>query len=152
MPPSPASGPVDGAAPSSPPSVRVAVALLATLAALLLLYVLITGIGRAGLLEALTESGLSRGEAERYLLVNSTAPLALGLLHAVSAWALATQRSWSRWTGLTGSVALALLVVSTVLTAGGVTAVSLLQLVLSVAAAASVMARTTREWLAAARG
>ena len=147
--PDPAGG---AAAPQSPPSVRVAVALLATLAVLLLLYVTIAWLGRDGLLEALTESGLTRAEAERFLLVNSTAPLVLGLLYGLSAWALSAHRPWSRWTGLTGSVVLALLVTSTMLTAGGVTVVSLLLLVLSVAAAASLLARTTRDWLVATRG
>ncbi|MDK3255523.1 hypothetical protein [Blastococcus capsensis] len=142
----------EGATPQPPPSVRVAVALLGTLAALLLLYVAITWLGRDGLTEALTESGLSRAEAEQFLLVNSTAPLVLGLLYAVSAWGLSSHRSWARWTGVAGSVVLALLVISTMLTAGGVTVISLLLLVLSVAAAASLLAGTTRDWLAAASG
>jgi hypothetical protein len=132
--------------------VRVAVALLATLAVLLLLYVAITWLGRDGLITALTRSGLTQAEARQYLVVNSTAPLVLGLVYGVSAWALSSRRSWSRWAGLAGTVVLALLILSTMLTAGGVTVVSLLLLVLSVAAATSLMARTTRDWLVAARG
>ena len=127
-------------------------ALLTTLTLLLLLYVAITWLGRDGLVQALTASGLSRAEAERYLLINSTAPLVLGVVCGVSTWGLTAHRSWSRWTGLAGSVVLALLVLSTMLTAGGVTVVSLLLLVLSVSAAASLMAGTTRDWLVAPRG
>ena len=131
---------------------RVAIALLATLSLLLLIYVTMTSLGRERLLATLTESGLSRAEAERYLLINSTAPLVLGLLHGLSVAGLAAHRSWSRWTGLASSVVLALLILSTMLTAGGVTVVSLLLLVLSVSAAASLVAATTRDWLAAPRG
>ena len=147
----PASSPTP-ADSQTPPSVRVALALLATLAVLILLYVLITWLGWDGLVTALTEAGLTREEARQYLVVNLTAPLVLGILYALSAWALSTHRSWGRWTGLAGTVVLALLMLSTMLTAGGITLVSLLLLVLSVAAATSLAARTTRDWLAAPRG
>lgn len=145
-PPPPASG---APLPQKPPSVRVAVALLATLAALILLYVIVTLLGWDGLITALTDAGLTREEARRYLLVNSTAPGFIGLLSAVSAWGLATRRSWARWTGLAAAVVLALILVSAILSAGGVTVISLLLLVLSVAAATSLVARTTRDWLSA---
>ncbi|MCZ2859127.1 hypothetical protein [Blastococcus sp. VKM Ac-2987] len=135
--------------PQKPPSVRVAVALLATLAALILLYVVISLLGWDGLVTALTEAGLTREEAQRYLLINTTAPGSIGLVYAVSAWGLATRRSWARWTGLAAAVVLALILVSAILSAGGVTVISLLLLVLSVAAATSLVARTTRDWLAA---
>ncbi|MGY2064309.1 hypothetical protein [Blastococcus sp. SYSU DS0619] len=146
--PRPASGPPT---PDKPPSVRVAVALLAALAVLILLYVIVSLLGWDGLVRALTEAGLTEEEAQRYLVINTTAPGFIGLVYAVSAWGLATRRSWARWTGLAGSVVLALLLVSAILSAGGVTVVSLLLLVLSVAAATSLVARTTRDWLAAGR-
>ncbi|TYP87914.1 hypothetical protein [Blastococcus xanthinilyticus] len=152
MPASSSPTPADGsAAPETPPSVRVALALLATLAVLLLIYVVVTVLGWDGLVTALVEVGLTAEEARQYLIVNTTAPLAMGLLYGVSAWALSTHRSWGRWSGLAGTAALALLVLATMLTAGGVTLISLLLLVLSVAAAASLAARTTRDWLAAPR-
>lgn len=135
-----------------PVSARVAVALLATLALLLLLYVVITWLGRDGLLEVLTEAGLTRAEAEQYVIVNTTAPAVLGLVLGVSAWALGSRRSWGRWTGVAAAAVLGLLVLSTVVTAGGITVVSLLLLVLSIAAATSLLAQPTREWLAPARG
>ena len=128
---------------------RVAIALLATLAVLLLLYVTVTWLGRDGLIQALTTSGLTQEEAEQFLLVNTTAPLVMGLVYGVSAAGLARRRTWGRWAGVVAAVVLAGLVISTMLTAGGVTVVSLMLLVLAVAAAASLMARTTREWLAA---
>ena len=142
----------DPGAPQKPPSVRVALALLATLAVLLLLYVAVTWLGRDGLIQALTDAGLTRGQAEQFLLVNTTAPLAMGLAFAVSAGALGSRRPWARWTGLAAAVVLAVLVLAAMVSAGGITVVSLLLLVLSVAAATSLMARTTREWLARPAG
>jgi len=135
-----------------PPSVRVALALLATLAVLLLLYVAVTFLGRDGLIQALTDAGLTRRAAERFLLVNMTAPLAMGLVFAASAGGLGSRRRWARWTGLAAAVVLALLVFLTMTSAGGGTVVSLLLLVLTVAAATSLMARTTKEWLSGPAG
>jgi len=80
------------------------------------------------------------------------APLLMGEVFGVSDAALANRRSWARWTGLVAAVLLAVLVLSAVVSAGGITVVSLLLLVLSVAAATSLFARTTREWLATAAG
>lgn len=152
MPPTPRSGPVDrDPTPQAPPSVRVAMALLATLAVLLLLYVTITWLGRDGVTQALTEAGLTPDEARQFLLVNTSAPLVLGIAYALSAWAVSRHRRWGLWTGVVSTVVLALVLLSTMLTAGGVTVVALLLLVLSVAAAASLVARTTRDWLAAGR-
>ena len=138
-----------GALPQSPPSVRVSVTLLSTLAVLLLLYVTVTWLGRDGLIEALTDSGLTRAEAEQFLVINTSAPLVMDLLFGVSAWGVAKRHSWGRWAGVVAAVVLAGLVSTAMLTAGGVTVVSLLLVVLAVAAAASLLARTTREWLAA---
>ncbi|HYH24081.1 MAG TPA: hypothetical protein VD834_01930 [Blastococcus sp.] len=153
MPASPAPRPGDPGSPApKPSSVRVALALLSTLAVLLLVYVTITWLGRDGLMVALTDAGLTRPEAERFLLINTMAPLLMGVVFGVSAAALANRRSWARWTGLVAAVLLAVLVLSAVVSAGGITVVSLLLLVLSVAAATSLFARTTREWLATAAG
>lgn len=150
MPTAPLPPPDSGSpTPQKPPSVRVAVALLATLAVLILLYVVITLLGWDGLVRVLTEAGATQEEARRYLLINTTAPGVTGLVYAVSAWGLATRRPWARWTGLAAAVVLALILVSAILSAGGVTVISLLLLVLSVAAATSLVARTTRDWLAA---
>ncbi|MCF6744392.1 hypothetical protein E9529_08905 [Blastococcus sp. KM273128] len=152
MPADPRPRPVHGdASPPAPPSVRVAMALLATLAVLLLLYVTITWLGRDGVRQALVEAGLTADEAQQFLLVNTTAPLVLGIAYAVSAWAVSGGRRWGQWTGLVSTIVLALVLLSTMLTAGGVTVVALLLLVLSVGAAASLFARTTRDWLAARR-
>ena len=148
MPAEPRPRPADGdPTRQAPPSARVAIALLATLAALLLLYVTITWLGREGVVEALTEAGLTRDEAQQFLLVNTTAPLVLGIGYGVSAWALAGRRRWGRWAGLVATIVLAVVLLSTMLTAGGATVVALLLLVLSVAAATSLAARTTRDWV-----
>ncbi|NEK86087.1 hypothetical protein GCU60_09995 [Blastococcus saxobsidens] len=150
MPASSTPRPADsGALPQSPPSVRVAIALLSTLAVLLLLYVTVTWLGRDGLVQALTDSGLTPAEAEQFLVINTAAPLVMGLVYGIAAFGVSRRRSWGRWTGLVAAVVLAGLVATTMLTAGGVTVVSLLLFVLAVATATSLLARTTREWLAA---
>jgi hypothetical protein len=153
VPATPAPSPADPATPAQkPPSVRVAIGLLAALAALLLLYAALTFFGRDGVRQALTTAGLTRAEAEQFLLVNVTSSLVLGVTYAVSAVAVERGRAWGRWTGLLAATVLVLLMLTTMLSAGGVSVVSLLQLVLSASAAASLLARTTREWLAPTGG
>ncbi|WP_104526253.1 hypothetical protein [Blastococcus atacamensis] len=153
MPATPAPRPADPASPSQkPPSVRVAIGLLAALAALLLLYAALTFFGRDGVVQALTTAGLDRSAAEQFVLVNLTSSLVLGATYAVSAVAVERGRSWGRWTGLLAAAVLAVLMLSSMLTAGGVSPISLLQLVLAVSAAASLMARPTRDWLASSTG
>ncbi|MCA0145827.1 hypothetical protein [Blastococcus sp. LR1] len=148
MPATPASRPADATSPAQkPPSVRVAIGLLAALAALLLLYAAITFVGRDGVIQALETAGLTRAESEQFVTINLASSLALGVTCAVSAIAVERRRAWGRWTGLLAATVLALLMLSSMVAAGGVTVVSLLQLVLSVSAAASLLARTTREWL-----
>ena len=71
----------------------------------------------------------------------------LGVLVALSAWFLPRRQPWARWVGLATSAALALLTIFSILVAGGVTVFSLLIAVLSVAAVASLMARTTRDYV-----
>ncbi|RBY92041.1 hypothetical protein DQ244_06915 [Blastococcus sp. TBT05-19] len=131
---------------------RVAIGLLGALAALLLLYAALTFFGRDGVIQALATAGLTRAEAEQFVTVNVASSLVLGVTFAVSAIAVERRRAWGRWTGLLAATVLALLMLSSMLAAGGVSAVSLLQLVLSVSAVASLLARTTREWLVPGRG
>ena len=143
----------DAAGPAQkPPSVHVAVGLLAALAALLVLYAVITFLGRDGVVQALRTAGLDRDDAEQFVVVNLTSSLVLGVAYVVSAVAVERGRSWGRWTGVAAAAVLAVLVLSSMLTAGGVSAISLLQLVLAVSAVASLLAGTTRDWLAADAG
>jgi hypothetical protein len=95
---------------------------------------------------------LSPDEATRYVLVSAAPYLVIGLMLAVSAWFLPQRRPWARWTGLLASVLLAGLMLLGMVSIGGVTAISLLVLVLSVAAVSSLLARPTVDWVPRASG
>jgi hypothetical protein len=139
----------DGA-PPMPASARVAVILLGTLAAMLLLYAAITWLGRDGLAEAVGRArpDLSPDEAARFVLVSALPYLVVGVVSAVSAWFLPQRRPWARWSGRTASVLLAGLMLLGMVSIGGVTPISLLVLVLAVAAVTSLLARPTAGWVA----
>jgi hypothetical protein len=140
----------DGAPLTMPASARVAVGLMGLLAAMLLLYAAITWLGRDGIAEALARArpDFSQAEAARYVLVSAAPYLVLGVALAVSAWFLPQRRPWARWTGLAASFLLAGQMLLGMASIGGVTPISLLVLVLSVAAATSLAARTTAGWVA----
>jgi Na+-driven multidrug efflux pump len=126
----------------------VAIALLAVLGVLMLVYVVLIVPGREGAIDSLVAQGQTRAEAEQYLTINTASPLVLGVLFLVSAVALSLGRGWARWTGVVTAAALAGLVLYSILTAGLFGAVPMLLFVLPVAAAASLLARATAEWLA----
>ena len=135
-----------------PVPVRVAVILLGTLAAMLLLYAAITWLGREGLAEAVGRArpDYSPDEAARYVLVDALPYLVIGVALAVSAWFLPQHRRWARWTGLAASLLLAGRMLLGMASIGGVTPISLLVVVLSVAAVTSLLARPTVGWVAGA--
>jgi hypothetical protein len=139
--------------PASPTSVRVAVGVMAALAALLLLNAALTWIGRDGVATAIVESGGSatRAEAEQAVVVWLVPYLVVGLLLLASAVFLPRRRRWAHWAGLAGSAALAALTLVSAFTAGAATAASLLLLVLSLAAITSLAARTTKRWVSRRR-
>ena len=140
----------DGAPTPLPTSARVAVGLMAALGAMLLLYAVITWLGRDGIAQAVGRArpDLSAAEAARYVLVSALPYLAVGVVLVVSAWFLPQRRSWARWTGVAGSFLLAGLMLLGMASVGGVTPISLLVLVLSVAAVTSLVARPTATWIA----
>lgn len=146
------SGP-DSASPPMPPSARVAVVVMAVLAAMLLLYAAVTWLGREGLAQAVGRArpDFSPEEAASYVLVSALPYPVLGVLLAVSAWFLPQRRTWARWSGLAASFLLAALMLLGMASIGGVTPISLLVLVLSVAAVTSLFARPTADWLPRAR-
>jgi hypothetical protein len=141
--------PAQSARPAMPPSVRVAVGVLAVLALLLLSNALLLWVGFDVAVDRIVEEtdGISRAEAEQFVLLSLVPYLVLGLVLAVSAVFLARRQGWARWAGVAATGLLALLTVVSVLATGGVTVASLLLLVLSVAGLASLMAGTTRAWL-----
>ena len=130
-----------------PVPVRVAVAVLAVLGALLLLNAALSWVGREGLIDRVAAArNLSRDAAERYLLLSLLPYVPIGVLAAVSAWWLSLGRPWARWTGIATAVVLGILTVASMGAAGGATLGSLLVVVLSLAALTSLLARTTAEW------
>jgi hypothetical protein len=143
----PASG--EGTTRPMPTSARVAVVVMGVLAAMMLLYAAVTWLGRDGLAEVVRRArpDLSPAEAVRYVLVNALPHLVVGLALTVSAWFLPQRRPWARWTGLTASFLLAGLMLLGMASIGGVTAISLLVLVLAVAAVTSLVARPTGDWV-----
>lgn len=136
-----------------PASVRVAIVVISLLAGILLLYVAVTLLGREGIVDALTgsQSELTRAEAERYVVLNAAAYGVVGLLFAVTAWFLPRRQAWARWMGLAVLVAVALMMLFSMVTAGGVVVSSLLLLVLSIAGITSLAAKSTGEWLPSVR-
>jgi hypothetical protein len=151
-----AEGPASGAdtTRAMPAPARVAVIVMGVLAAMLLLYAAITWLGREGLAEAVGRArpDLSPDEAARYVLVSALPYLVIGLVLAVSAWFLPQRQPWARWTGLAASLLLAGLMLLGMVSIGGVTPISLLVLVLAVAAVTSLLARPTGDWIPRLRG
>ena len=133
-----------------PPSVRVAVGVMAVLALLLLSNAALLGFGFDVAVDRIVDEvdDITRAEARQFVLLSLVPYLVLGLVLAVAAVFLPRRRTWARLAGLTATVLLALLTLVSVLSAGGVTVASLLLLVLSIAGTTSLMARTTRAWMA----
>lgn len=131
-----------------PPSVRVAVVLLAVLAALLLTSALLTWGGRQGVVEQYLRSqpDATRADADRLVLLNVVQGLAFGVLAAVSAWAVARRQPWGRWAGVVTCALLGLLTVWLSVGVGGIAVTSLLLFVLCAGTVSSLLARTTAAW------
>jgi hypothetical protein len=136
-----------------PPSVRVAVIVMSVLAGLLLFYSGLLWVGRQGVIDRLVEDGsIDREDGLRFMLIQLSPYVVLGLLLAASALFLARRQAWARWMGLTAVVIIALLTLASVLLGGIVTILTLLLAVLSMAAITSLLARTTKAWVPPLRG
>jgi len=136
-----------------PPSVRVAVITMSVLAGLLLLYSGLIWFGRQGVIDRLVEDGsIAREDGLRFILIQLSPFVVLGLLLGASAWFLARRQAWARWMGLTAVVIIALLTLISVLLGGIVSILTLLMAVLSMAAISSLLARTTKAWVPPLRG
>lgn len=137
------------ATPVMPSSVRVAVVVLAVLAVLLLSNAALLGFGFDTAVDRIVEDfdDVTRAEAQRFVVLSLVPYTLLGLVQAVAAVFLPRRRTWARWAGLVATALLGLLTLTSVLSSGGVSVVSLLLLVLSIAGVTSLVARTTREWL-----
>ena len=131
-----------------PTSVRVAIIVMSILAGLLLLvtalnlYVLEVRV--AQVVEA---GGVSQDEAERSILLLLLPYLVFGLIFGLSAWFLPRRHPWARWLGLTASAMVATFMAWSAVAAAGVTILSLLLMVLALAAITSLLSRTTSAWM-----
>jgi len=132
-----------------PTPVRLAVGVLAVLAVLLLLYAVVTWMGRATLAQAIVEQSGARSlaEAQRFVLITAAPYVFLGVTAVVAALGLFRRRPWSRFVGLATAAALAVLTLLNAFAVGGVTGTSMFVLLLAVAAVASLLARASAEWL-----
>jgi hypothetical protein len=131
-----------------PPSVRVAVITMSVLAGLLLLYSGLIWFGRQAVIDRLVEDGsIAREDGLRFILIQLSPFVVLGLLLGASAYFLARRQAWARWMGLTAVVIIALLTLISVLLGGIVSILTLLMAVLSMAAISSLLARTTKTWV-----
>jgi uncharacterized protein YggT (Ycf19 family) len=131
-----------------PTSVRVAVIVMSVLAGLLLLvtavnlYVLDEFTARIA-----TEQDIAEADVRRGLLLVLGPYLVLGLIFALAAWFVPRRHPWARWLGLAAAALLAMLQLLAAVTGGGITVLSLLLFVLSLAAISSLAARTTSAWV-----
>jgi hypothetical protein len=147
--------PAEDAPPNGPmpTSVRVAVGLMAVLAALLVLNGAVLWYGYDGAVDRIVRegNGISRADARQYVTLSLVPYLVIGLVLALAAFFLPRRQAWARWIGLAASFLLALLALFSILAAGGITVASLLLLVLSSSAVTSLLARTTRTWVPSLR-
>ena len=131
-----------------PPSVRVAIIVMSVLAGLLLLntalslYVYDEIVGRVTDIQ-----GLSRSDAERTVVLWLAPNFVFGLIFALAAWFVPRRHAWARWLGLAVASMLAVFLLMTAITGGGVTVLTLLLFILCLAAITSLAARTTSRWM-----
>jgi hypothetical protein len=145
-PPQPTDGAPEGT--RAPTSVRVAVVVLWILAGLLLANTALTLVALNGLVDRATRmSTMSRAQAQQGILVSLIPLLLLGVILGLSAWGLGRRHAWARWTGLGAALMLFALTLLTMLAAGSLLLISLLLLVLSMAACTSLLSRSTAEWV-----
>lgn len=131
-----------------PTSVPVAIVVMSILAGLLLLVAAVN-------LYALQEvsariasaQGISRDDAQRSILLLLAPYLVLGLVFALAAWFVPRRHAWARWLGLAAAAMLAVLHVLSAAMGGGITVLTLLLFVLSLATITSLAARPTSAWM-----
>jgi hypothetical protein len=131
-----------------PTSVRVAVVVMSVLAGILLLFAAVN----LYILDEVTArvaemQNTSTSDAQRGVLLLLGPYVVLGLVFALSAWFLPRRHAWARWLGLAASSVVGMLLLLTAIAGGGITAMSLLLFVLTLAAISSLVSRTTSAWM-----
>jgi hypothetical protein len=131
-----------------PASIRVAVIVMSVLAGLLLLNTALSLYVFEEIVDRLAEvQDLPQADAERTVLLWLAPNLVFGLIFALAAWFVPRRHAWARWLGLAVAAMLCIFLLLTAVTGGGVTIVSLLLFVLTLAAITSLAARTTSAWM-----
>ena len=140
------------ARPAMPGSVRIAAIAMGVLASLLLVRALVLWYGYDAAIQEITSKSpdVSRAQAGQLVQVALIPSLVMGVILALAAWFLPRRQPWARWIGLGASAVLTLLTLFSVV-AGAITGASLLVLVLSAAAMASLLARPTSTWVPSLR-
>lgn len=131
-----------------PTSARVAVALLALLAVLLLANAALTWFAQDVLVDRLAaEPGADRAAVAQQLLLFLIAYAIMGLSALLAAVFLPRRHLWARMVGVLVMSLLAVVTLFSIVTTGGVSAYWLLALVASVAAVTSLVSGQTTAWL-----
>lgn len=137
----------------TPTSVRIAVLVMWIMAGLLLADVALSvGSMDAAVTKAASANHVSRSQARTGVLLGVLPVAVLGLMVGASAWGLAHRHAWARWTGLGATLMIFALLVLTLLAAGTLGIVSLLMLLLAIAASITLLSRSTAEWIPRLRG
>jgi hypothetical protein len=132
-----------------PASVRVAAIAMGVLAALLLTYAGLLWYSFDDSVKQIADAakGITEDAARRFVLTLLIPSLLLGVLLALAAWFLPRRQAWARWIGLAASGLLALLMLFSMVTGGGISVVPLLLFVLAAVAVRSLLARSTGTWV-----
>ncbi|MFL6096400.1 MAG: hypothetical protein ACJ71Y_13190, partial [Blastococcus sp.] len=136
--------PTTSTPPIMPASVRVAAFALGVLAALLLTYAGLLWYSFDASVAQIADAtkGVTEDAARRFILTLLIPCLLLGVLLALAAWFLPRRQAWARWMGLAASGLLALLMLFSVVSGGGISILPLLLFVLAAIAVRSLLLRT----------
>ena len=136
-----------------PASVRVAAIAMGVLAALLLTYggLLWYSFDDSVAQIADASKGVTEDAARRFILTLLIPCLLLGVLLALAAWFLPRRQAWARWIGLAASGLLALLMLFSVVSGGGISILPLLLFVLAAIAVRSLLLGSTGTWVPSLR-
>jgi hypothetical protein len=128
-----------------PTSVRIAVIVMAVMAALLFISAALLWYSYDAAVDRLVTAGhFSHADASRFVTLSIVPNVVLGVLLALSAWFLPRRQAWARSTGLATSALLVVLTTLQILSGSGRTIASLLLLLLAIAGVSTLTSRTTR--------
>jgi hypothetical protein len=136
-----------------PASVRVGAIVMGVLAALLLTYAALLWYSFDATVRQVADAtrGVSEDAARRFVLTLLIPCLLLGVLLGLAAWFLPRRQAWSRWIGVAASVLLALMMLFSMVAAGGISILPLLLFILAAVAIRSLLARSTGTWVPSLR-